>query len=146
MSKMNAWLLDLGASGQAAVGTRELLHVIDAPLMFETPLSPAYCRRVVFWQDRMLPVLDVAAKLGEAPANTTFLAVVGYQQQRRESPQFGALVLASPPKQLFVTDEQACSLPEQNSGWSILAHSCFEHQGSAIPVLNLRRIFTMPPD
>lgn len=144
MSRMNAWLLDLGASCQAVVGTRELLHLIDAPATYEIPYTPQYCRRVVFWQDRMLPVLDIPAKLGGAPQQAPFLAVVGYQRKRGEYPQFGALMLASPPQQLEVSDEQACPLPEEKHGWDKLAISCFDHHGDAVPVLNLARIFTAP--
>lgn len=140
MSTMNTWLLDMGASCRAAVGTREILHLIDSPVTFEIPCTPLYCRRVVFWQERMLPVIDLAAKLGEGPQHAPFLAIVGYQKQRGEYPQFGALMLAAPPQQLAVNDEQACSLPD--IAWRELAHACFEHQGAAIPVLNLSRIFS----
>lgn len=151
MSKMNTWLLDMGASCRAAVGTRELLHLIDSPVTFEIPCTPSYCRRVVFWQERMLPVIDIAAKLGKTPQHAPFLAVVGYQRKQGEYPQFGALMLATPPQQLAVNDEQACSLPSfvqnagfgQDSDWRELAHACFDHQGAAIPVLNLSRIFLM---
>lgn len=145
MSRMNAWLLDLGASRRAAVGTRELLHLIDAPVTFEIPCTPTYCQRVVFWQDRMLPVMDIAAKLGALPQQTPFLAVVGYQRQRGEYPQFGALMLASPPQQIEVSDEQACSMPEEKRDWKKLAISCFDHRGDATPVLNLNLIFSSLP-
>ncbi len=144
MSRMNAWLLDLGASCRAAVGTRELLHLIDAPATFELPCTPAYCRHVVFWQERMLPVMDITARLGELPQHAPFLAIVGYQRRRGEYPQFGALMLASPPQQVEVSDEQACRLPEERQGWDKLAISCFDYRGDAVPVLNLSRIFDAP--
>jgi chemotaxis signal transduction protein len=146
MSRMNAWLLDFGDACHAAVGTRELLHLIDAPSTFAVPCTPQYCNHVVLWQERLLPVLDIAARLGALPRSAPFLAVVGYQQQRGEYPQFGALMLASPPKQLAVSDEQACRLPDENDGWRELSISCFEHQGVAIPVLDLYRIFNSAPD
>ena len=141
MPRMNAWLLDFGGSCQAAVGLRELLHLVDTPASFAVPCTPAYCRRVVLWQERLLPVMDIAVRLGSASPAAPFLAVVGYQRQRGEHPQFGALPLASPPRQLAVTDDQACRLPEENGAWRELAISCFEHQGVPIPVLNLNRIF-----
>ena len=141
MPRMNAWLLDFGGSCQAAVGLRELLHLVDTPASFAVPCTPAYCRRVVLWQERLLPVMDIAARLGGASPANSFIGVVGYQRQRGEHPQFGALALASPPRQLAVTDDQACRLPEENSAWRELAISCFEHQGVPVPVLNLNRIF-----
>lgn len=145
MSRMNAWLLDLGASCRAAVGTRELLHLIDAPVIFEIPCTPAYCRRVVFWQERMLPVLDVAARLGGAPQQGAFLAVVGYQQQRGDYPQFGALMLATAPRQVAVADDQVCDSAEKISAWEALAISCFDYQGDAIPIINLNKLFSVMP-
>lgn len=145
MSHVNAWLLDFGDSCRAAVGTRELLHLVDTPATFEVPHTPVYCRRVVVWQERLLPVMDIAARLGAAPRNAPYLAVVGYQQTRGEYPQFGALMLASPPQQLSVSDAQACQLPAQSSAWQELAISCFEHQGATVPILNLSRIFSSAP-
>jgi len=67
--------------------------------------------------------------------------VVGYQAKRGDYPQFGALQMVSPPAQVAVSDEQACSLPEEMPLWKSLAISCFEHNGMAVPVLNLNRIF-----
>jgi chemotaxis signal transduction protein len=142
---MNAWLLDFGDTCHAAVGTRELLHLVDAPSTFAVPCTPAYCSHIVLWQERLLPVLDIAARLGGLPRTAPFLAVVGYQHQRGEYPQFGALRLAAPPKQLAVSDEQACRLPEGSNAWRDLAISCFEYQGEAVPVLDLCRIFSCTP-
>ncbi len=145
MPRMNAWLLDFGDSCQAAVGVRELLHLVNAPATFAVPHTPEYCRRVVLWQERLLPIMDIKARLGSVPLEESFLAVVGYQRQRGTYPQFGALALASPPRQLAVNDEQACPLPDESSVWRELAISCFEHQGSPVPVLNLSRIFGAAP-
>ncbi len=145
MSLMNAWLLDFGGSCQAAVGARELVHLVDEPTTFAVPCTPEYCRRVVSWQEHLLPVMDIQARFGAASGKAPFLAVVGYQQQRGAYPQFGALMLASSPRQLAVTDAQACPLPDDNSAWKELAISCFDHQGVPVPVLDLRRIFSSAP-
>jgi len=145
MSRMNAWLLDFGGDCRAAVGTRELLHLVDAPVTFAVPRSPEYCRRVVMWQERLLPVMDIATRVGSVSRQAPFLAVIGYQQQRGEYPHFGALMLSSPPRQLEVSDEQACRLPDKDGAWRELSISCFEHQGSPVPVLNLCRIFSIAP-
>ena len=145
MSGANAWMLDFGGSLRAAVGARELLHLVDAPATFAVPCTPEYCHHVVLWQERLLPVMDIAVRLGAAPRTAPFLAVVGYQRQRNEYPEFGALMLASPPRQLAVSDEQACRLTDEGSSWRELAISCFEHQGAPVPVLNLNRIFGSAP-
>lgn len=145
MSGMNAWLLDFGGDCRAAVGTRELLHLVDAPFTFAVPRAPGYCRQIVMWQERLLPVMDIAARVGSVSRQAPFLAVIGYQRQRGEYPQFGALMLSSPPMQLEVSDEQSCPLPDEEGAWRELSISCFEHQGAPVPVLNLCRIFSNAP-
>jgi len=145
MSRMNGWVLDLGMGYRAAVGGRELLHLIDVPATFGVPCTPSYCRSVIFWQERLLPVMDIAARLGGSPQEAKFIAVVGYQQSRGDYPQFAALLLAATPLQVTVSDEQACMLPDTATAWDELAISCFDYQGDAVPVLDLKRIFNTAP-
>lgn len=141
MSSMNAWILDFGMGFKAAVGTRELLHLIDVPSSFVVPCTPKYCHRVLFWQGKLLPLMDMTSRLGGAAHDAPFVAVVGYQAKRGDYPQFGALQMVSPPSQVAVSDEQACRLPDEVPEWKALAISCFEHNGMAVPVLNLNRLF-----
>lgn len=145
MLRMNAWVLDLGMGYKAAVGGRELLYLIDVPITFPVPHTPLYCRTVVFWQERLLPVMDIASRLSGTNQNAQFIAVIGYQQKRGDPPQFAAIQLASPPLQVAVSDDQACNLPENVRGWDELAFSCFEYQGDALPVLDLNRLFNTLP-
>lgn len=147
MATAHAWLLDFGPSMRAAIGIRELLQIIDAPVTFAVPLSPAYSRRVVFWQNRVLPVMDISARLGAAPTAGTLLILVGFQTGPEQAAQLGAMVLAAPPQKLLVNDQQAGSLPERaagssdGNGWQSLAISSFEQDGAQIPVLNLASVF-----
>jgi len=145
MSHTNAWILDLGSNYRAAVGGRELLHLVDVPAIFSVPCTPLYCRSALFWQGKLLPVMDIAARLSGTAHDAQFIAVVGYQQRRGEYPQFGAVQLLSPPLQVAVSDEQACDLPQTAQGWDELAISCFGYLGAAVPVLDLNRLFNTPP-
>jgi len=145
MSKINAWILDFGMGYKAAVGSRELLHLIDVPASFVVPCTPSYCHRVLFWQGNLLPLMDIAARLCGTAQQSSFVAVVGFQQRRGEYPQFGALQLASPPEKVAVSDDQACGLPGDNRVWNEFAISCFDHLGLAVPVLNVKRLFGTPP-
>ena len=144
MSSMNAWILDFGMDFKAALGARELLHLIDVPKTFTVPCTPSYCRKVVSWQGRLLPVMDVAFRLSGVSQPEQFIAVVGYQQKRGEYPQFGAVLMTTPPRHVAVNDKQACELPETMQRWSELIISCFELQGDAVPVLNLNQLFSPP--
>lgn len=142
----NAWLLDFGQSVRAAVGARILLQIIDNPKLLDVPCTPPYCRSVMSWQGRLLPVMDMAARLHGLPQTPHYLLVVGYQDSPDEPMRYGALLVSAAPVAIAVGDAQSCPLPEQPAGWGRYACSCFEYQGAAIPVLHLGRIFSSPPD
>jgi chemotaxis signal transduction protein len=141
MARTNAWILDIGEHLKAAVGGRELLHLIDQPKTLSVPCTPSYCKRVIAWQGRLLAVMDMTARLTGKEQQAKFVAVVAYQFQKGDYPEFGALLLLSPPVKVTVSDEDVCHLPENNSNWKAVAISCFTHEGEAIPVLDLRKIF-----
>lgn len=141
----NAWVLDFGPGLRAAVATRVLLQITDNPELHPVPCTPAHCNSVFAWQGRLLPVIDMAALLGRAPLPPRLLVVAGYHEKPGAPVSLGAFLIAAPPSAVIVDDEQACSLPEQPAGWSELAISCFGHQGDAIPVLHLGRVFAPLP-
>ncbi len=140
----NAWLLDFGSSMRAAVGTRVLLQILDDPQLHGIPCTPSHCRSVLSWQGRLLPVMDVAARLGEVSQTRRLVAVAGYRDRPGGAVRLGALLLAAVPQAIAVGDAQSCALPEQLGCWSGFALSCFEHQGEAIPILHLARLFSRP--
>lgn len=142
----NAWLLDFGQSLRAAVGARALVQIIDSPELHEVPCTPPYCHSVLSWQGRLLPVMDMAARLTGMVQTVRLLVVAGYQERPEEPVRFGALLLASAPIAIAVSDAQACPLPEQPADWHKFAASCFDYQGTAIPVLHPGRIFSRPPE
>lgn len=139
-----AWLLDLGAGYRAAVGGRELVHLLYAPPRYEVPKTPPHGRNVVRWQDRLLPVLDLAQWFGaeSGVAQHQVAGVFAYQHRRGEAPHYGALWLTVPPVRLSVERAQACALAEPVSAWQAVACSCFEHEGAPVPVLDLHRLYT----
>ena len=143
--RKNAWVLDFGMGYRAAVGTRELFHLIDVPTSYIVPCTPAYCRSVLFWQGKLLPMMDMSSRVGGAELDAPYIAVVGYQSKRGELPQFGALKMVSPPLQVTVSDEHACEIPDELRGWRELSISCFDLNSAAIPILNLKRIFNTAP-
>ncbi len=142
----NAWLLDFGQGMRAAVGTRVLVHIIDNPQVHRVPCTPPHCHGVVAWQGKLLPVLDMAARLGAAVQMPRLLAVAAYQDRPEEPARFGALLLAALPVAIAAGDAQSCALPEQPAEWGRYACSCFEHQEEAVPVLHLGRIFSRADD
>lgn len=141
----NAWLLDFGQTLRAAVGMRALLQIVDNPRLHPVPCTRAHCNSVYAWQGRLLPVVDMAVLLGNDPQAPRLLAVAAYQEHPGEPPKFGALLLSAPPVAVVVENDQACSLPEHPEAWGRFSLSCFGHQGEAIPVLHIGRIFARQP-
>ena len=138
-----AWLLELGAGYRAAVGGRELVHLLYAPASYPVPRTPTHARRVLHWQGHLLPVLDLASRLGgEANVSDQLIAgVFAYQGKRGGPAQYGAIWLAAPPARVDVEDSQASDLPEPVSAWEAIAISCFAHEGASVPILDLRRLY-----
>lgn len=144
MKESPAWLLNIGGGRIVCCGERELLHLVEQPELAEVPLAPRHCPRVLPWQGALLPVWDIHAWLASdsVTAQVPLVVIVGYQSRRRELPRFGAMVLAEPPIRTRVADSQGCPLPVDEPGWHDIALSCFMHQGSAVPILDLPRMFS----
>jgi hypothetical protein len=137
----NAWLLDFGQNVRAAVGKRVLLQLIKAPKVFSVPVTHDYCCNVILWGGRLLPVMDMAARLGGSTQEVKLLTVVGYQFHKNETVRFGALLLETAPVAISVTDAQACPLPVEQSCWGKFAISCFDHEGVPTPIIKMDEVF-----
>lgn len=147
MNEVSAWKLDLGAGLSAAVGEREMIHLLsDPPALFEIPRSPSYCRNVFVWQGRILPLMDIPLRLlGYRTIGQGLMAVVAFQKYPNSKIRYGSLLLNSPPQRIRVDDRQACDLPESPTGWRDLAIACFEQaQLGPVPILDLPSVFSLP--
>jgi chemotaxis signal transduction protein len=141
--KSNAWLLHFGAGAQAAVGLRDVLHLLPQTECFAVPCTPVHCAEALVWQGRIVPVWNMAAwlDLPLARRSQPITALVGYQLPGQSDTRFGALVLAAPPQRIEVADSQACALPAGTTDWRAVAVSCFRQDEQAVPILDLARIF-----
>ncbi|MDS4030580.1 MAG: chemotaxis protein CheW [Candidatus Contendobacter sp.] len=144
MAESAAWVLALDHQLRAAVGERELVHLIETPILLDVPRSPHYCRQVLVWNDTVLPAMDLAAWLrGQSTQRQEPLAgVFAYQTRPGADPEYGALLLSAIPTQTRVDDDQVCALPKQPGNWQTLAISCFQQGDQPIPILDLPHIFS----
>lgn len=146
MSRAGAWLLTLG-NRRAAVGVREQVHLMLDPAAAELASTPAHCRHVIFWNERCVPVMDLARWLdvaaGKAAADPhRHLGIYAYQQSADAPVEFGALWLARPPQRIEVDDAAAAPLPQDSARWAGIAAACFADAYGAVPILDLSRIFS----
>lgn len=148
MQDSSAWMMSIDGDRRVAVGDLELVHVLpDEPELFPVLEAPAHCREVFLWEGRVLPVFDLALWFGgEREKNDEIhLSVLRYRPAPGAPLAYGSLVIEGAPRQVLVSDRQACELPDGGGPWRHIAHACFDHGGGPVPVLNLPRIFAGVP-
>jgi chemotaxis signal transduction protein len=151
----NGWLLKLRGQLRAAVGLRELVHVLPySPRLYTVPQTPPHARHVILWEGKILPVVDLAAYLeagvedglGTATSRLSLdhlVGIVAYQSAPGTEVSLAGMLLGKVPERIRVTDDQECALPESPARWQQVAISCFEHPDhGAVPILDLPRLFS----
>jgi chemotaxis signal transduction protein len=140
MNKSRAIRLDAGGGTAAAIGLHEVIEVVTEGDMTPVPMAPRYCRELLQWRDQWIPVFDLAAWRGLQPESATpFFVVVGYQADVGGI-QYGCMQVPEFPEIVELSDQQACSLPE-DAEWGRIAVSCFKAEGTTVPILSLRKVF-----
>lgn len=149
MHTSEAWLLATGASLPSgehvwiAAGQREVMHLVQEPTLHALPGALAHCRQLYLWEQRPLPVFDLAVWGGEHPhdTNASLLAVIAYLQSGQEGIHFGGLPLVVPPRLIQVSDQQTCELPPSLQAWRPLLRSCFEYDDEIVMIPNFSSLF-----
>ena len=141
MATASAWLLDFGKGQFAAVGERELLHIVYQPRLHRVPQADAHCDCVMAWEGDFLPVWNLAAwfKCSKTTGSSGLAAVVGYADEDSGRTLRGVICIDLPPKRVNVRDEDACALPDTR--WERLATSCFLYETVRVPTLDLAAMF-----
>lgn len=157
LKKAAAWIFRITTDVSAAVGEFELVHLpVDRPVLVEVPQTPHFCRHVMVWQNKIVPVMNLVArflaKSGQDPENRAeqgadeIIAIFAYRARQSAIVEYGALALNSIPWRIAVSDAQMCDLPTGLESWRPYVISCFQSdlvQG-AVPVLNISRLFSDP--
>lgn len=151
--KAQAWIISITNTVSAAVGEFELVHVLpDNAVLYKVPKTPDYCQQVFIWQNKIIPVMNLAARfaLKQKPtANEHFvISIFAYRAERTGILEYGALFLTDTPRRSEVSDEQACPLPTDLFAWKHYAKSCFQETRTqkAIPILRLEHLFAYQDD
>lgn len=140
MRTSRAIRLDTGGGTAAAIGLHEVIEVVTEGDMTQVPMAPQHCRELLQWRDQWIPVFDLAAWRGlHTESVTPFFVVVGYPADTGGI-HYGCMRVPEFPKIVELSDQQACSLPD-DAEWGRIAHSCFSGDGRAVPILSLPRVF-----
>lgn len=150
--KATAWILSVTPNLFVAVGEFELVHILpDNPVLFKVPKSPGYCNQVFVWQNKIIPLMDLAARFevegrGSGTNEGYKVGIVAYRAEKTGVPGYGALFLKSTPRQVEVGDEQGIVFPASFEAWHQYVSSCFKTEDTeeAIMILRLNRLFAEP--
>jgi chemotaxis protein histidine kinase CheA len=144
-AQANAIVFRYSHDAGAALPPHTSIALVEATDMIEVPATPYYGNRLLRWQDKLLPVLDLHPLLKAEPIPNRLperhLLVVAYQSSKYAAIEYGALCIVGLPTTVAVTDEMACALPPNSDYWPVIALSCFMHDGQPTPVLDTARLF-----
>lgn len=137
----SAWLLQPSEDISVAVGQYEVIHILDQPDYISIPSAPGHCCQVVIWNNRIIPVIDLAVWSGENSGHNKIVAIVIYDGPDGEY-SYGGVNLLSIPLLHTVQNAHFCELPVSNKHWKSISVSCFRKpDGEVVPILNLQSIF-----
>lgn len=142
MTLVGAWIMQVTGTHRAALGVRDLLHIVPEPATHPIPRAPAHCRAVLRWEGRILPVVDLAVLLGGASPQSShkFVGVLGYYTGSQSGVQFGGIALDNLPTKLELAGASGCALPEDLMHWRPYVNACFDHEGP-VPVIHVPSLF-----
>ncbi|MEN8800350.1 MAG: chemotaxis protein CheW [Thiogranum sp.] len=137
-----AWLLKPAANLQIAVAEYQMAEYVIDPQVEPVPLAPKHCRSVLFWQDRIVPLMELARLAGNNHAGPVeSVVVMAYQNRARAPLQYVAVAVSEPPSRIPVDDEQICELADDYAdSLRAVTLSCFSHAGQPTAILNLERL------
>lgn len=145
--KASAWIMPITDNVVVAAGEFELVHILpDKPKLFGVPKAPHYCQQVLIWQNKIIPVMNLAIRFGyeiTVSNENSIISIFAYRLSTTESIEYGALFINTAPRRIEVADSQACALPADLQVWTPYVWSCFQDLGTqkAIPILRFERLF-----
>ena len=144
------WLLSLPGKRIVAVGERELVHILpEVPMLRPIPRAPRHARRAMVWQQRILPVIDLAELFDEGTEDSAvvpLIGVVAFSASGRKATGLGALLLYGVPQRLETSMNEPREMPPRLQALADWSLSCLEHpEHGEVPILYLSKLFSRVP-
>jgi len=140
-----AWLVPYKLGRRVALPMHATIAILDPPPMVVVPGASYYCKSMFRWRGHWLPLLDLEVLLtayrSERVPPTRHVLIVAYQRESGQLVQHGAISLPAMPVIVRVSDSAQCQLPTDSDLWPVIALSCFQHAGRAVPILDTGRLF-----
>jgi len=145
MEQATAWVLQFSNGLNAAIGEREMIQIIDKPVLSPLKNTHTFCQQQIHWQGIELPVTDFRDWFTESDAvrkTNDYVVIVAYPREEGEKIGYAGIVIEAIPFRQQVKNNQVCTLPEPEQKWQPISISCFSYEGRATPILNLIALFS----
>ena len=146
--RVPARLIEYERGRFVALPAHTTLELVERPPLTTVPGAPYYCRGLVAWQGRQLPLLDLRALMraynDKPPAPFDHVLVLAFQRAPGQPLEYGALCAPSLVRIIEVSDSQQCALTNDSDLWPWISLSCFLYEGLVVPVLDTGRLFAQP--
>jgi chemotaxis signal transduction protein len=143
--KVPAWIMSITDTVSVAVGEFELVHILtDNPVLFTIPTAPSYCQQVFIWQNKIVPVMNLATRFNLPEKSNDFIvSIFAYRAEETGQIEYGALFLTASPLRIEVGNTQVCPLPADLTALTPYVRCCFQETKTqqATPILNLEHLF-----
>ena len=139
-----AWIMEVGAGQRAAAGAPHVVEYLLATETLPVPCTPHHCRGLLYWRERMIPVVDLAPLISEggtAATTSRRAVVIAWQERPGEPLQYGAVLVLAPPGETWVSDDMVGDLAAAPEAFRHFSQSAFLHKDQLIPILDARRLF-----
>jgi len=143
--KVPAWIMSITDTVSVSVGEFELVHILtDTPVLFTVPTAPNYCQQVFVWQNKIIPVMNLATRFSlPKKSDNIIVSIFAYRAEETGQIEYGALFLTTAPSRIEVGNTQACPLPADLTVLTPYIRCCFQETKTkkATPILNLEHLF-----
>ena len=145
MSDVAAWLMQVDRTSRVAVGQLELIHIIAVPEYLEVPRAPDYCKRIVLWNNKIVPVVDISMLINKTSAyyQHNAVAIALYYDPDNQDLKYGGIQLTDMPVLDKVNNDQHIAEAELSVKWKRISLSGYRRKDNdIIPILDVQRLFS----
>ncbi len=144
-----ARILEYAQDCRIALPIHTTLEIVEEIEIVPVPGAASHAVGLLLWQEQWLPVVDLGRLLQEpglAAASVVtekprYLLVLAYQRVPGQALEYGAIVLPLLPETIFIGDDAACPLPDDNPLWPLISLSCFTYKDAPTPIVDTGRLF-----
>ena len=148
MNSVPAWVMQVDRVAKVAVGKMEMIHIVHKPEFITVPCSPEHCNRVIYWNKKIIPVMNLSFWFNDSVVyyHSNLVAIVTYQDENNGNIKYGGIQLLDPPAIDYVSNDQFSNSDSTDGKWKNIALSCYRNKSDEnIPIIDLRTIFSNSP-